>query len=220
MGLLTLSTLIESVRTSLGTRKLTLEIEDGDIVTCAEKALRFARPYAYQTAYVTLLASGAIDLKGYRVVDVVRVFRAPSPAFPENIFNLGGMESWGFSTEALIDGMVTHLHRRYRESVVSPGFKFINGVLYLDNFAGNVTIEYLKEIESLEGIEEEYIVKWVEQYTLALCKEVIGRVRGKFTPANAPYTLDAETLLSEGVQERERLESDLREGFAGFFTVL
>lgn len=60
--------------------------------------------------------------------------------------------------------------------------------------------------------------QWVYQYALALTKIIIGRVRGKYSGTNlfgggAPNYSE---LLSEGNQEKEKLETKLYEGVPGF----
>lgn len=58
---------------------------------------------------------------------------------------------------------------------------------------------------------------WVYQYSLALTKITIARVRGKYagTALFGGGTLNYQDLLSEGLQEKEKLEASLYEGTAG-----
>lgn len=60
--------------------------------------------------------------------------------------------------------------------------------------------------------------QWVYEYALALSKIVIGRVRGKFTGVSllGGGSLSTE-LLSEGLQDKERLEKMLLEGASAGF---
>ena len=55
--------------------------------------------------------------------------------------------------------------------------------------------------------------QWVYKYASALCKIVIGRVRGKFTGVSllGGGTLNTD-LLAEGIGERDALEKMLLEG--------
>ena len=55
--------------------------------------------------------------------------------------------------------------------------------------------------------------KWVYQYSLALTKMVVGRVRGKFngTGLVGGGNIDGESLVAEGKEERDRLEKELYE---------
>ena len=50
---------------------------------------------------------------------------------------------------------------------------------------------------------------WVKEYVLALTKELLGRIRGKFNVEGSPYTLDSAQLLSEAASEKSNLEAQL-----------
>jgi hypothetical protein len=56
--------------------------------------------------------------------------------------------------------------------------------------------------------------KWVQKYTLALCKIAVARVREKFTGTNmmGGGSLNA-GLLAEGIQEKEKLEQELMNNY-------
>ena len=58
---------------------------------------------------------------------------------------------------------------------------------------------------------------WVYQYALALTKMTVGRVRGKFTGTNliGGGNLDGDSLVQEGKEEKERLETELYENAPG-----
>jgi hypothetical protein len=56
--------------------------------------------------------------------------------------------------------------------------------------------------------------RWIEKYTLALAKEMLGAVRAKFSSVpipNSEITLDGADLRSEASSEKEILISELRE---------
>ena len=59
-----------------------------------------------------------------------------------------------------------------------------------------------------------YTSDWIFDYALAECKIILGRIRSKFanftSVGNTGITMDGDTLLSEGQQEKERLEETLR----------
>ena len=55
---------------------------------------------------------------------------------------------------------------------------------------------------------------WIRKYTLALCKELLGIIRGKYSTIPIPgaeTTLDGDALRGEGAAEKEALISTLRE---------
>jgi len=54
---------------------------------------------------------------------------------------------------------------------------------------------------------------WIQRYALAFCKEILGRVRGKWQNIPAPaggQGLDAATLLSEAKEELRELDAEIR----------
>ncbi len=56
--------------------------------------------------------------------------------------------------------------------------------------------------------------QWVRQYMLALCKEILGRVRGKFKTVPIPgndLTLDGDSLIQEGREEQKELKASFLE---------
>ena len=55
---------------------------------------------------------------------------------------------------------------------------------------------------------------WIKKYTLALVKELLGSIRGKYNSMpipNGEVTLDGDTMRSEGAAERDALIAELRE---------
>ena len=56
--------------------------------------------------------------------------------------------------------------------------------------------------------------QWIKKYTLALTKELLGSIRGKYGSMpipNGEVTLDGDTMRSEGAAERDALIAELRE---------
>ena len=56
--------------------------------------------------------------------------------------------------------------------------------------------------------------QWIRKYALALCKEMLGSIRGKYQTVPIPgdeTTLDHSRLLSEAITEKETLITQLRE---------
>ena len=55
---------------------------------------------------------------------------------------------------------------------------------------------------------------WFRQYSLAVAKEILGRIRGKWSGTvpspGGTLTLDSSQLLQEAQAEKEKLEADIR----------
>ena len=81
----------------------------------------------------------------------------------------------------------------------------INGVSNLSNVPyGNFVYSKVNSIAR----------QWVRQYTLALCKELLGMIRSKFGSVPIPggeLQLDGSDLKSTAKEEKDKLKTDLRE---------
>ena len=56
--------------------------------------------------------------------------------------------------------------------------------------------------------------QWIKKYALALCKELLGTIRSKYSSVpilNADVTMDGDTLRNEAAAEKETLTTQLRE---------
>ena len=59
--------------------------------------------------------------------------------------------------------------------------------------------------------------QWIRQYTLALCKELLGLIRSKFQNIpipNADLQLNGESLVSAGKEEKDKLQTQMKEFLA------
>lgn len=59
--------------------------------------------------------------------------------------------------------------------------------------------------------------QWIRQYTLALCKELLGLIRSKFETIpipNADLRLNGESLVSAGKEEKDKLQTQMKEFLA------
>jgi hypothetical protein len=74
-------------------------------------------------------------------------------------------------------------------------------VLHTDNFRPDITL--FKDI---------YSKPWIRDYTLAVCKVMLGEARGKFNTIAGPQggtTLNGDALKQEGVSDMERLDQEI-----------
>ena len=69
-----------------------------------------------------------------------------------------------------------------------------------------------------EPVRDLVRAQWVYQYSLALTKMIVGRVRGKYSGTGlvGGGNIDGESLVSEGKEEKAELEKELNEGAPGF----
>jgi len=105
------------------------------------------------------------------------------------------------------DGRKLYIRVKYYPNPLEPSYSdaSIHGVSNL----GNIPFGNLKYIR-INSIGRQ----WIRQYTLALCKETLGYVRGKFGSIpvpNAEVTLNSSDLISHGREEKEKLMTSLKE---------
>ena len=70
----------------------------------------------------------------------------------------------------------------------------------------------------IELLSDYMVVQWIKDYTLAMCKYMLGEARSKFATIAGPQggsTLNGDALKSEAQQEMEKLEKDVMEAVPG-----
>ena len=82
--------------------------------------------------------------------------------------------------------------------------------LYLSNIELNrVCVKYFRKYRSIEEIEDQDILQRVKEYALALCKIIEGNIRRKLQAAPGAIQLDGDSLVSEGMSEKQSIEEKL-----------
>ena len=95
----------------------------------------------------------------------------------------------------------------FESNPLNPAFedKSINGVSNLSNVPyGNFVYSRVNSMAK----------QWVRQYTLALCKELLGTIRSKFNSVPIPggdLQLDGSDLKSSAKEEKDKLRTELKE---------
>ena len=76
-------------------------------------------------------------------------------------------------------------------------------------FSEEVLVEF-KAIDS--GSLHPYFVNWIQRFSLAICKVILGQIRGKYQTLPSPgggAQLNGESLVQQGNQEQEQLVEQL-----------
>ena len=82
--------------------------------------------------------------------------------------------------------------------------------LYLSNAdVSRVCVKYLRKYRSVEEIEDQDVLQIVKEYSLALCKIIEGNIRRKLQSAPGAIQLDGDSLVSEGMSEKQAIEDKL-----------
>lgn len=201
------------VKTQLGISWVDIEAEDKDIQTLITMALDKLAPYYEGHRFVQ--ASGkVIDLSEHHPLTIEKVYNVSD----EQIMSL---QEYTFGGTGIIIYDTTFTNRlisyqaykmlwdeiQYQKGM---NYKLIDNILYLDEYQNNVLIDMLVRPKVISDINDNsQYCPWVKEYVLALTKEMLGRIRGKFNVDGSPYTLDSAQLLSEAQSEKTNLESQL-----------
>lgn len=204
------------VKFSLGYPAIKLEIDDTVIHSFFSLALIKVADYSNATSSISCQAQDVINLKDAQAVikvwdDDSIVTELDDSALFSFYYNMKSHHST--TSRELI---VNQAQSSFLYSNVNKGFKFLDNKLYLYNYTGRVTIEYIPknlEFHELEG----NLQSWVIKYVKCLCKEALGRIRSKYKSNSGPFELDGDTLLNEYSEERTQLEDELSTSQIGFF---
>ena len=212
------STVIEH-KLMLGGSRVNIEISDADIEALVMKAYRLIKPKVSQKTFITVPYAPCIDLSSYHVLDVLRCLSANMNYSTNGTEILFDFEAYTQRTNPMnpVQSIQNSLYTN-----ANIGFEFYDGNLYLGQACGYnwITAECIVDIQDITALEDERAIAWIESYSLALCKEVLGRIRAKYRPANSPVENDGETLLQEAQQEKSELMSELNDRDYGPFFIL
>ena len=210
---MTESDVIRYVNTQLGVSWVDVEAEKKDIKEMINMALDKLAPYYEGHRFVQ--ASGkVIDLSMHHPLAIEKVYNTKEQQLMTlSDYAFGGTGVVLFDVN-FMDRLVTYQSYKmlYNEIQYQKGmnYKLIGETLYLDGFYDSVLIDMLVRPIVISDVEDTSMYcSWVKEYVLALTKEMIGRIRGKFNVQGSPYVLDSAQLLQEAASEKANLEAQL-----------
>ena len=86
-------------------------------------------------------------------------------------------------------------------------------------FSNMITIQYIPDYKDVEEITEVFWVDIILKLATGYAKQVIGRIRSKYTLNSSQYSLDGEAILAEGIKEVEDIQNFLRTNVDLAFTI-
>lgn len=209
--------MIDSIKTELGYPVITLYITDEMISKLIDKAIRKCSGKASPIFTVEkTISSGMVSLAGLNVEAVKEIYASTSSS--TNQGNLFDSSFYSYDRGNLMNMLADIGSNAEMERLVLPDFYLDGDNLYVDNYSGNVTIEYIKKDLDFADLDVEWR-GWVESYATALTKLAEAKIRGKFKPQNAPFETDASDLMSEGQSAVSELESRL-DMSVGYFNII
>lgn len=217
----------KQVRFMLGSSVVKVEINEKEVKSLIDTALMIASPYITDYRYITKPFNHFIDLSDEGVEEVLRIM----PSYDYGYSTDQGEEylfdftSWKVADNmfSTLDSVVDMMKRKIAPDVDIP-FEFDANTKVLmprcGAVSGDITMECIPEVYTIEDVRDKAMFKWIYLYTLALAKEVVGRIRSKAKSPNIPIELDGDTLLSEAASEKSVLESSLMGDQTGPIAIL
>ena len=201
------------IKTQLGDSLVDVEVKDKDLKILTKMALDKLAPY-YEGHRFVQASGNVIDLSEHKPIAIEKVYNVKNDqivSLQDYAFGGTGVIIYDTSfTNRIISYQAYKMFWDELQYQKGINFKFINNILYLDGYQDTVLIDMLVRPKVISDIDDNsQYCPWIKEYVLALTKEMLGRIRGKFSVDGSPYTLDSAQLLSEAQSEKTNLESQL-----------
>lgn len=220
-----LTDLIEEIKVDLGSDVNSLGIKDSSIGLKVKEALRKISAYApYVCTEMFDVSGGSIKLPD-DTNTVVAVLNIDKPSVSNNKViaddtDLFSVSRYLYNYNDLSDPYIFMMQKTAVNTIQSfvrlsdYRYEKSNHTLYISNHDGSkVCVRYLRNYRSVEEIEDIDVLQRVKEYALALCKIIEGNIRRKLQSAPGAIQLDGDSLVSEGMSEKQEIESRLVQEF-------
>ena len=205
------------IKTMLGGSKVNVELEKDDLHEIIQHAIEVLRPRYSGVRYIQVNGTNSpIDVSSHNIIEVIDVYETQDTGISQlqsQMFMEPGIFIFNSDFK---DNYIQYLtYKKLASSyqgVEKTTWKYdhIHQLLYLSK-QNTVVLKCLVQLRTVTDIEEESNwVAWFKDYCLALAKICVGRKRSKYTLSNGQYQLDGDTLINEGITERDKLETEVK----------
>lgn len=230
---------IDEIKLELSGGLLELEIPDETIGKVVLKALREVQRYIDSTKIITIPFAKCINMEDVDCVSsIVKIYRADGltnsssnesgivdPMYAQQwmIYGSGGT-MYNLNNYILNYASYNTLLQMENTTTTDLEFKYDDREkkLYINtgyNTPDKITIEYVPIYKDVKEITSDYWIDILQRLSLALTKQILGRIRSRFTQSNALWTQDGETLLNEANDELSSLREILRTNSTLFYPI-
>lgn len=220
MSGLTLEDYVNYIKLNLGSPIVWVEIEDY-LASIVREALRELKTYISDTETMTLPYEPVIDLEGKNVGNIIYIMRGQQNVSVAGLQDMmyiytSRNRSSGFNNSFTLSDYARGLLVQQNKAALSTDLDFMydkrNEKLYVyaqQIQPSSITLVYTPDYQEVEDLIDPYWQNYLKRLSLAMAKETLGRVRGKYTLNSATYNLDADQLLSEAQTELAEIRSYL-----------
>jgi len=223
MGIMNRDILIQCVKDELNAGITNIELSDAIIGRNIDRAVAISSDFYNYTEFKTLTVNptassgGWVNLSELDEDGGIPVVVAVYPT--KNVLSIDaallGLGSVFISTTSQLNPQLNAysnmLHKLSNlESILGRNSHIVNDKLFLDHYFADVTVEYIPQIVKIENINEGNWIRFIIEYSAALCKRQLASSRGKFVVESNPATTNAAELLEQANTTIERLEEELQ----------
>jgi hypothetical protein len=224
MALMTEQLMIQYVKDELTAGVVNLELSDDTIKRNLDRALMLSSDYFNYSDYKTITIQKTSGDSGWCSLADIDESGTPTVlnVYPvANVMNIDaallGLGSVFISTTAALNPQLNAysnmLHKLTQlESILGRNARVIGEKLFVSHyFGGTVTVEYIPEKVEIGKIHEGDWVRFLIEYTTALCKRQMAQSRGKYVIGSNPSESNAAELLSDANEALVKLEEALQQ---------
>ena len=216
---------------NLGNQILKIELSKEQVEEVVQMALEDLSHYINDTKSITVPYSSVIDTSKwpYKVSVVNYVMRGqsainylPTEQLTTAYIYTAQAGSTGINLDALSSAMLAQQTLASLSTDLDFRFERDEEKLFLTCNAilpSTVTVEYMPEYTNVDQITDPYWKNTLRRYSLAMTKVILGRIRDKYKLNSSQYSLDGQTMLSEGTQELESIRTNLQNNNDSLFVI-
>lgn len=224
---------VDAIKLEITGGVLELEIPDETLGKVVDRALKEIQRYIDSTELMTVPYASCIDLKDAPISSIFRVYRTEGLNGDSSSKN-GGYQSavdpmyaqtWmaftnGGTMYNLNDYLLNYLSystlmqmRNTTSTDMAWKQDHQASKLYINSGFDNpgyVTIEYVPIFKDVDQIKSDYWSDKLLRLAVAMTKQILGRIRTRFTSSSSLWTMDGETMLTEGNAELTAIRESLK----------
>lgn len=220
--------IIDTIKMALGYPVVSLFVTEEQIKKLIELAVRKCAPKACPIFVDSLMVTGqVVDVSQYDIDTVKNIYSGDMTGSGVtnsiNVFDVfNNFQMYNEMTLGDNNPMYDRLAFQYARSELQKqtlqDWYLDRNKLYVDNYSGLITIEYLKRHITLADLDS-FWLSWVEGYTMALVKVTEGRIRSKYKLSSGVFDIESDELINEGTTEKQDLEEKLNENI-GYWNIM
>ena len=216
---MTMEQYVNDIAFKLGGQAVEVELsENGGIAMAVNAALQEIQTYIDTVKYATIPFARVIDLSNYKVSSITQVLRANNMGNETDLNDAFYLQQYRINSG--INGMADYrsylLQRQIKNTLKTDLHyrwdEFTKRLYVSATFPEptKITIVYIPKFETVDEVVSPFWIDKLKRLALALSKEALGRIRGKYKLSNALYELDGDQLLSEAQAELTAIRQELQ----------